>query len=68
MRGGAVAGGEAFSGDDEGGCIRAEVEEELGKDAGGVFVSLVLFDGRCCWIFTYYRAKRPWDPFSLSLL
>ena len=33
MRGRAVTGGEAFSGDNEGGGVGAEVEEKLGKDA-----------------------------------
>ena len=32
MRGGAVAGWEAFAGHDEGGGVGAEVEEELGED------------------------------------
>jgi hypothetical protein len=29
---GTVAGGEAFAGDNEGCCVRSEVEEELGED------------------------------------
>ena len=32
VRGGTVAGGEAFTGDDEGGRVGTEVEEELGQD------------------------------------
>lgn len=35
MGGGAVAGGEALAGDDEGGGVGAKVEEELGEDEDG---------------------------------
>nr|POE48707.1 hypothetical protein CFP56_38803 [Quercus suber] len=35
VRGGAVAGGEALAGHDEGGGVGAEVEEELGQDVAG---------------------------------
>ena len=45
VRGRAVAGGEALAGYDEGGGVRAEVEEELGEDVEGqerVFTKLVV--------------------------
>ena len=35
VRGGAVAGGEALAGDDEGGRVGAEVEEEVAEDVEG---------------------------------